>query len=237
MYKIKLLKKEVVADNTMAFHFEKPEGFSYKAGQYGDFTLIDPPQTDAEGNKRTFSLASAPHEADLKITTRMRDTAFKRVLKELPEGSEVELEGPFGSLAIPSDPAKTAVFLTGGIGSTLVRSMVAEASHQQLPNKMIFFYANRAPKDTVFMDEFKQYATENPNFTFVPIMTDPGQETWDGERGLIDIDLVKKYVGDITAPVYFLSGPGDMVGDMRRMLSDAGVERTSIRSDQFVGYV
>ena len=237
MYNIKLLKKETVANNTMAFHFKKPEGFSYKAGQYCDFTLINPSETDAEGNRRTFSLASAPYEVDLKITTRMRNTAFKRVLKELPEGSELQLEGPFGSLAIPGDPQKTVVFLTGGIGSTMVRSMVAQATYQELPNKIIFFYANRTPKDAVFMDEFRQYDAENPNFTFVPIMTDPGQDPWEGERGLIDIDLVKKYVNDIMAPVYFLSGPGDMVGDMRHMLSDAGVERTSIRSDQFVGYV
>jgi ferredoxin-NADP reductase len=81
---VKLTQREEVADRTMAFHFEKPEGFLYKAGQYTDFTLIDPPETDAEGNIRGFSLASAPYEKDLKITTRLRDTAFKRVMKELP---------------------------------------------------------------------------------------------------------------------------------------------------------
>ncbi len=75
---VKLTKREEVADGTMAFHFEKPEGFLYRAGQFADFTLIDPPETDAEGNIRGFSLASAPCERDLKIATRMRDTAFKR---------------------------------------------------------------------------------------------------------------------------------------------------------------
>jgi ferredoxin-NADP reductase len=57
---VKLTQREEVADRTMAFHFEKPEGFLYKAGQFADFTLIDPPETDAEGNIRGFSLASAP---------------------------------------------------------------------------------------------------------------------------------------------------------------------------------
>lgn len=63
----------------MAFHFEKPEGFAYKAGQFADYTLINLAETDAEGT-RGFSLASAPYEDDLVLTTRMRDTAFKRVL-------------------------------------------------------------------------------------------------------------------------------------------------------------
>ncbi len=44
----------------MLFQFEKPDGFTYKAGQFADYTLIDPPETDAEGNTRGFTLSSAP---------------------------------------------------------------------------------------------------------------------------------------------------------------------------------
>ena len=62
IYKTRLRRKEEIADGTMAFHFEKPEGFAYKAGQFGDYTLITPSETDAEGNIRGFSLASAPFE-------------------------------------------------------------------------------------------------------------------------------------------------------------------------------
>ena len=75
IYKVKLQRKEEIADGTMAFYFEKPKGFEFKAGQFGDFTLIDPAETDAEGNTRGFSLASAPYEDFLMFATRMRDTA------------------------------------------------------------------------------------------------------------------------------------------------------------------
>ena len=87
IYKVKLKGRQEIASGTMAFHFEKPEGFSYKAGQFGDFTLANPPETDAEGNTRGFSLASAPYEDDLMVATRMRDTAFKRVFKTLELGT------------------------------------------------------------------------------------------------------------------------------------------------------
>ena len=53
-YESKLLSRVEVAEGTMAFHFEKPSGFKFKAGQFADVTLIDPPETDAEGNTRTF---------------------------------------------------------------------------------------------------------------------------------------------------------------------------------------
>jgi hypothetical protein len=61
----------------MAFHFEKPSGFNFKAGQFVDVTLTDPPETDAEGNTRTFSIASPPFEDQLVFTTRMRYTRIR----------------------------------------------------------------------------------------------------------------------------------------------------------------
>jgi len=83
IYKTKLKSRQEIAAGTMAFRFEKPEGFAYKAGQFADYTLINPSETDAEGNTRGFSLASAPYEDYLMLATRMRDTAFKRVLKTM----------------------------------------------------------------------------------------------------------------------------------------------------------
>ena len=47
LYTVKLIGREEVAKATMAFHFEKPEGFVYTAGQFADFTLVDPPENDA----------------------------------------------------------------------------------------------------------------------------------------------------------------------------------------------
>lgn len=80
----RLLSRIQVAEGTMAFHFEKPAHFDFKPGQASDLSLPDPPETDSEGNTRTFSIASAPFENQLMFTTRMRDTAFKRSLKKVP---------------------------------------------------------------------------------------------------------------------------------------------------------
>src|SRR2546425_7917741 len=57
---MKLQHRSEVAERTMAFYFEKPKDFQFEPGQFADLTLIDPPETDAEGNRRTFSIASAP---------------------------------------------------------------------------------------------------------------------------------------------------------------------------------
>lgn len=80
----KLNSRQEVAEGTMAFRFEKPDGWTFKAGQFVDMTLLNPPETDAEGNARTFSIASAPHEETLMVATRMRDRVQARIRDHAP---------------------------------------------------------------------------------------------------------------------------------------------------------
>ena len=68
----KLADRQEIAEGTMAFHFEKPPGWTFEAGQAIDITLLAPSETDAEGNTRTFAIASAPDEKSLVVATRMR---------------------------------------------------------------------------------------------------------------------------------------------------------------------
>lgn len=53
----------------MAFRFEKPASFKFTPGQFIDVTLLDPPETDTEGNSRGFSIASAPYEEFIMVAT------------------------------------------------------------------------------------------------------------------------------------------------------------------------
>lgn len=233
---IKLIKKEQVAEGTMAFHFEKPQGFEFKAGQFADFTLLNPPETDVEGNTRGFSLAHAPYEKDLMIATRMRDTAFKRVLKNLPLASEVKFDGPYGDFVLHKTVTTPAVFLTGGIGITTVRSIVAQATKDKLQHNITLFYSNKTPKDTAFLNDLKTFASENPNFTFVPVMTRTTPEEWNGESGHVTKEMLTKYINDVSAPIYYLSGPASMVKAMRQILTDAQVNEDNIRTEEYSGY-
>jgi ferredoxin-NADP reductase len=236
--KVKLKRRQEIASGTMAFHFEKPEGFAYKAGQFGDFTIANPPETDAEGNTRGFSLASAPYEGDLMVATRMRDTAFKRVLKTMDLGTELSLDAPYGSFTLHDDARIPAVFLSGGIGVTPVRSIVLQATHDKLPHKIVLFDSNRRPEDSAFLDELTEAQKENPNFTLVGTMTEMGKSStaWSGETGFITDAMLMKSIGDLNLPIYYLSGPRAMVAAMRKILNDSGVKDDKIRTEEFTGY-
>lgn len=235
---IKLVEKVEVAEGTMSFHFEKPGGFEYKAGQFADYTLQNPPETDEEGNTRGFTLSSAPFEPYVAATTRLRDTAFKRVLKNSPIGTEVAFDAPYGSFTLHNNVARPAVFLTGGIGITPARSIVFQADHDKTAHKIVIFYSNKTPEGTAYLDELTKLAESNENFTFVPTMDhmEASQQTWDGETGRIDKAMLSRHLDDLTAPIYYLSGPAGMVRAMRTLLNDAGVDDDEIRTEEFTGY-
>ena len=238
IYKTKLQRKEEVANGTMAFHFEKPAGLTFKAGQFGDFTLINPVETDTEGNTRGFSLASAPYEGDLMFATRMRDTAFKRVLRTMEIGTEVSLDAPYGSFTLHNNARIPAVFLTGGIGVTPVRSIILQATHDNLPHKIFLFDSNRRPEDAAFLNQLMEAQKKNQNYTFVGTMTEMEKSSWrwDSETGYITKAMLVKYIRDLTLPIYYLAGPAAMVTAMRKTLNEAGVDDDNIRTEEFSGY-
>jgi ferredoxin-NADP reductase len=237
-HQVRLKSRREIAEGTMAFHFEKPPGFAFKAGQALSWTLIDPPETDAEGNTRNFSIASAPGEADLMIATRMRDSAFKRALKTMPLGTEVRIVGPFGALILHQNTSRPAVFLAGGIGITPFRSMLWQASEQKLPHHLLLFYSNRRPEDAAFLEDLEELEKENPYYKFIGTMTEMAgsNRDWRGETGFINQDMLAKYIGDLAAPIYYIAGPPKMVEVMQKALSEAGVASDDIRAEEFAGY-
>jgi NAD(P)H-flavin reductase len=134
-----LKDRKEVAEGTMSFEFEKPSGWTFKAGQYLDMTLLDPPESDAEGNVRSFSIASAPHDETLLVATRMRDTAFKRVLKTMPFGTAVKIEGPSGDLILQNDSKRTAV--SSQVGLVLRRFEVLSIGQRRKSCRITFSFS------------------------------------------------------------------------------------------------
>ena len=233
-----LRHREQIAEGTMAFYFEKPQGFEFRAGQALDWTLIDPPETDAEGNTRAFSIVSAPFEPELAIATRMRDTAFKRVLRSMPLGTQVKIDGPSGSFTLHKNSAKPAVLLAGGIGITPFRSIISQASHDQLSHQLYLFFSNRRPEDVAFLADLEEFTRQNPNFHLVATMTEMSKSSrpWKGETGFITPAMLTKHIPNLQGPIYYIAGPPAMVAAMRQILTQAAVDEDDIRTEEFAGY-
>lgn len=237
-YSIRLVKRQTVADATMAFHFARPAGFQFRAGQCADLTLLDPSETDAEGNARTFSIASPPFENELLFVTRMRNTAFKRTLGTTALGTVLQIGDAMGSFTLHKNAAKPAVFLAGGIGITPFLSIVRQAARDKSGHELYLFYANRRPEDAAYLDTLQTAAASEPTCRFIPTMTGMARShvAWTGETGRITREMLARHLPALQGPIYYAAGPPGMVAATRQMLVEAGVDEDDIRSEEFGGY-
>ena len=237
-YQSTLLGRTEVAEGTMAFQFEKPKHFVFKAGQYIDLTLSGSQPGPSNGLTHTFSIASSPLDEALVVTTRVRNTLFKRAISILPIGGGVRIEGPMGSFGLHKNTARPAIFLAGGIGIAPFLSMLSFATEEKLRHPIVLFYANRYLEDAAFIDELWKLERANPRFRFVPILTrtDKNYRGWKGETGHISPDMLLTHVRILRGAIYYIAGPPTMVAAARRTLSEVGVDEDDVRTEEFAGY-
>lgn len=234
----RLTGSKELAKGTLAFRVSRPDGFKFAAGQSVYVAIPDLKEPDSKGRLRTFSIASAPQEAELEIATRQTNTRFKRHLAAADTGAAVQIEGPYGDLVLHDDANRPAVFLAGGIGVTPFRSMVLDASNRGLQHRLFLFYSNRRPEDAAYLAELRELEQKNPRFKLIPTFTEGGAFLANGvaEHGYIDAEMLARHVGDLATPIFYVAGPPAMVSAMEGVLADAGVSRKNMRAEKFAGY-
>jgi ferredoxin-NADP reductase len=235
---VKLVKREHVAEGTMAFHLERPAGFAYKPGQAIDVTLIETPGGLAGNERHAFSIVSAPFEEEIVVATRMRESAYKRALGALAVGAVVQIKGPFGALTLHADRARPAVLVAGGIGITPFMSMLRQARRDDWPQQIVLVYANRSPEAAAYLDELERLARSRGAFRLLTTMTaaDVSPHAWRGARRPIDGDLLRAASDGLVRPVYYVAGPPGMVEAVAEALRRASVSEEDVRSETFYGY-
>lgn len=235
---VRLGDRHEVAERTIACRFEKPPQFAFTPGQFIEITLLNPPESDAEGNSRAFSIASSPQEDSILVATRLRNSAFKKVLSQALPRTQMKIEGPFGDLRLHNDSTRAAVILCGGIGITPFRSILLNAAYKKLPHRIFLFYSNRRPEDAPFLEEMQALEKENLNFKLIACMTEAekSSRSWTGERGRITHRMLAKHLTGLSSAIYYITGPPAFVKAMHEMLLNTGVDDDNIRIEEFGGY-
>jgi len=230
-------EKRLVAKGTLMVVFDLlGREVDFTPGQYFWVTLVDPPYDDEKGPRRHISVVTSPNERGvLGLCTRLRDSAFKRSLDELPVGAEVDVEEPKGTFLLPEDTTRDYVFIAGGIGITVFRCMLRHIAEERLPHRVTLVYSNRDSESAAFLDELLELERASPDFQLVLTMTD--DSAWDGESRRIDAELLRDHLGDeLQSFTYLIAGPPAMVDGMVEMLQDAGVPEDQVLPDRFSGY-
>lgn len=218
-----VIERELRPDNTLFLYLEKPPEFEYRAGQFVELRL------DEQGEWYPFTLSSAPHEERLLIVTRIRESAFKQQLKGLGRGDAIELTGPWGNFVLPDDLPKHIVFLAGGLGANVFRSMLVQGGFK---NSVVWLFVSvRQGESLVFHDELQKFS----QLVYVPTVTGEVSNGWRGERGRISSDLLLRYGVPQDALVY-IAGSTGFVHSMIGEVTSADIPLDQLRIEHFTGY-
>jgi ferredoxin-NADP reductase len=233
----RIKEKWEVATGTLLVTFDLLDGeVDFSPGQYFFVTLPDVGYQDDKGLRRHITVVTSPNEKGvLGFATRMRDSAFKRSLGELPVGTEVEVESPKGNFVLPENASRPLVFVAGGIGITVFRSMLRYIREERLPYRVTLIYSNRDRESTAFLDELRELEQALPDLRLILTMTqDPG---WEGETRKVDGEFVKDYLDDDLNRYRFLvAGPPAMAEGVQKALQEAGVQDENVIAERYSGY-
>ena len=226
LMQVELIKKIKETKDTFSFIFQPENEISWTAGQ---FILYRIPHRDADerGIKRYFTIATAPYEKNIMLTSRFdfkNGSSFKKALYELKPGSTVEASDLEGSFVV-KDPHKKYVFIAGGIGITPYRSILMDLIHRGLNPDVTILYGNKDPDITFkgLLDKLK------------------GSNLWINidyiiEPDLINEEVIRRNVKDVYNRIYYISGPFNMVSIMKRILLKMNIDEKDMVIDYFPGY-
>jgi ferredoxin-NADP reductase len=230
-------EKREVAKGTLFVTFDlQGEEVDFTPGQYFFVTLPDVGHQDEKGVRRHISVVTSPNEKGvLGLATRMRDTAFKQTLAELEVGSEVDVEPPKGKFMLPEGTLRPLVFVAGGIGITVFRSMLRYIAEVHLPDRVTLIYSNRDRESTAFLQELLDLERELEGFRLVLTMTE--DSGWEGESRRIDAQFFDEYLeGDLNQYTFLVAGPPAMTEAMGKALGEAGVKEENVIGSGYTGY-
>lgn len=228
-------KKEIAKGTLMVKFSVIGEEVNFQSGQYFFITLPKLRFPDQRGSQRHFSIVNSPNEKGIiTLVTRLRNSGFKRTLKELPLGSKVEVGPIAGSFTLPESTVRPLVLIAGGIGITPFMSMLRFISEENLLYRITLIYSNRDKVSAPFYEELTNLSEIIPNFKLIFTMTE--DKNWSGEKRRIDAQFIRDYVEDLKSALFYIAGPPGLNETVIMVLQGAGAGLENIKTDNFTGY-
>ncbi len=220
--------------------FIVPENFSYLPGQ---FVMLKMELQEKNGfqilngkpkvQQRAFSLSSSPTQKGF-VETAVKEEENGFVSKYLNRIAELNdsviISGPYGHFHFSEDSTEI-VLLGAGSGITPLISILRYISDKGLNTKATLLYSNRSESDIIYYKELQELEKQNKNIKIIFTMT--RQPEWQGEKGRITIETVKKFVSDLSKPIFFICGSPDFSKACKEFLLGAGILQEKVKTEQW----
>ncbi|AOY02007.1 CDP-6-deoxy-delta-3,4-glucoseen reductase [Jeongeupia sp. USM3] len=203
------------------------ERMQFLAGQYIDIHT-------KTGKKRSFSIANAPHDSEylqLHIRHVPGGDFSEYVWNELKEREIFRFTGPLGSFFLREDSDKPIIFLATGTGFAPIKGILEHAFNKGIRREMILYWGARTVDDYYMTELTDAWQREHPNFTFIPVLSEPKGE-WPGRTGFLH-DAVMDDFGNLSGWQVYACGAPVMVEAAYQHCVARGLPGDEFFSDAF----
>jgi len=220
---------ERLNDDVIRLYIKLPEGerLQFLAGQYLNFILEG-------GEKRAFSIANAPHDDEF-IELHIRHVeggAFTDFLFDgMKEKTIMRIEAPLGSYFLREDSELPIIMMGGGTGFAPLKGIIQHAFEIGIDRPIALYWGVRSEQDLYLPDLPQQWAEEHSNFTYIPVLSEPGSG-WQGRTGWVHDSVVADHA-DLSGFEVYMSGPPPMIDAGKAAFLAHGLDQTRLYSDSF----
>ena len=207
---VKIKDKKWLTHDVIQFTLEKPNGFSYSAGQAIEASLDDP---KFKNDWAPFTLTSLNRDEFLQFTIKIysKHNGMTLALSKLNKGESFIITDPWDSF-INKGPG---VFIAGGTGVTPFIALLRQMHIDGKVGNSILLFSNKTEKDIFLSDEFTKILGEN----FINILTREKKSPY--LHGRINKEFLKNYITNFNQPFY-LCGPDNFANDIKGYLLELG---------------
>jgi len=220
--------KTALADDIYRIELEPFRQFDYQAGQFVNLR-------DAEGNLRSYSLASVP-EADYFLELHIRCMPQGKVSSWLcdtvQDGDTLSIQGPEGECYYrPGHPEQPLLLIATGTGLAPLYGIVRQALFSGHSGPIHLYHGGRTRSDCYLHEPLLELAGQHDNLYYTAVVQE-GTE----EGGVVcgDVgDLALSKHSDLNGWTAYLAGAPEMVTTLEPRLINAGVSKELLLSDPF----
>ena len=218
---VKSLDIAPVTHNVRRYRLERPDGYSFEAGQATEVSLDEDGWRD---RKHPFTFTSLAEEPHLEFTIKSyfgtgKDGMTERLYGYKP-GDRLLLRDVWGTITYKGP----GTFIAGGAGVTPFIAILRDLHHNRKLEGHTLVASNRTAKDIILREEFESMKGLEVLWT---LTDDPAADGPFIAHERIDESFLKHRIGDISQNFY-LCGPDDMVKDLRAALGGLGAKTESV---------
>jgi CDP-4-dehydro-6-deoxyglucose reductase len=151
------------------------------------------------------------------------------VFEEMKERAIIRFEGPLGTFYLREDSDKPMIFVAGGTGFAPIKAIVEHAFHHGEDRPIVLYWGVRSLRDLYMPDLPLQWQRDHPNFTYIPVLSDPlPEDQWQGRTGFVHQAVLDDFPDLAGYQVYACGAPA-----MTDVAKKTFVEQRRLPEDEF----